>query len=126
VGEIARLLDEARRKNEREQREWDAQRERWRQQEELQRRHEEQRRIDEANRQSQEHLRRIISDWEESKKIEAFFVEVENGSRQLPDDLRERVSERVRRARALLSNADVLERFSEWKLPEERLNRDES
>lgn len=113
VGTVSQLIDEARRKWERERQEWEEQHEKWR-------REEEQRRIIEARKQSHDELRRIMSAWVEARDREAFFAEIEKKCEGVSSDLREQIVGRLEQGRTLLSSADVLEQFVRWRSPEER------
>jgi hypothetical protein len=116
VGAVSLLVDEARRKWEREQQEWQAQREQWR-------REEEKRRALEAEKQSLDELRHIMSAWIEARDRETFFNALESMLADISEDAREQLLDRLRKARELLSSAGVLERFVRWRSPQERLRR---
>jgi len=117
VGAVSQLIDDSKRKSEQRHREWEAQREEWR-------REEEQQKIAEAHKQSHEELRRIMSAWVEAREREAFFADVERRVADDAGDRREQLLGRLRRGRMLLSTADVLELFTRWRSPEERLQRE--
>lgn len=111
--EIAQLVEEGERQAELERQRWEVQQEKWRREEEA-------RRVEKARKDSQEELLQIIDAWAEAKRLEEFFADAERRAQDLPDDQRERTSERLRRARALIGSTDVLERFDAWRAPQER------
>ena len=111
--EIARLVEEGERQAEIERQRWEAQREQWRREEEA-------RRAAKALKDRKEELLQVIDTWAEAKRLEAFFADAERRAQDLPDEQRERTIERLRRARALVGSTDALERFDEWRAPEER------
>lgn len=119
VGAVSQLVDEARRKGEREQQEWQAQREQWR-------REEEKRRALEAEKESVDELRQIMSAWVEARDRETFFASLESMLKDAADDLREQLRNRLKQGRKLLDSASVLERFMRWRAPEEILRRDKT
>jgi hypothetical protein len=78
------------------------------------------RRAAQALKDSKEDLLQIIEMWAGSKRLEAFFADAEQRLADLPDDERDRILERLRRARELIGGVDALDRFRSWKAPEER------
>jgi hypothetical protein len=65
-----------------------------------------------------------MSAWVEAREREAFFADVERRVADDAGDRREQLLGRLRRGRMLLSTADVLEQFTRWRSPEERLQRE--
>lgn len=110
---IVGQIKEAERQAEIRQREWEAQKEKWRQEEEI-------RKKEKALKDSRKDLLKIISEWAEANRIETFFREIELRAQSLSDDKAEAMLERTRYARELVSSADALNHFLEWKSPDER------
>lgn len=111
--EIARLVEEGERQAEIERQRWKAHFEQWRREEEM-------RQAAKALKDSKEELLQIINTWTEAKQLEAFFADAERRAQDLPDEQREHIIERLRRARALIGSTDALGRFGAWRAPEER------
>ena len=111
--DIARLVEEGERQAEIERQRWEAQREQWRREEEA-------RQAAKALKDSKEELLQVIDAWAEAKRLEEFFADAERRAQDLPDEERERTTERLRRARALIGSTDALARFDAWRAPEER------
>jgi hypothetical protein len=110
---VARLVEEGERRAEVERREWEAEQEKWK------REAAERRRVQNVK-ESREQLFGIIEAWNIAKGIEDFFEDVERRARDLGDDERERLLDRVQRARSLLGGVDASQHFLVWKAPEER------
>ena len=83
-------------------------------------REEAERRAVKALKESKEELLEIIEMWATSKRLEAFFVDAERRLEDLPEDQREHIKERLRRARKLIGSTDALDCFQSWKTPEDR------
>jgi hypothetical protein len=109
---VARLVEEGERRAEVERREWEVQQAKWE-------REETERRRVRNIKESREQLFAIIDAWNVVKGIEGFFEDAERRARDLGDDERERLLDRLQRARALLGGIDALEHFLAWKAPEE-------
>jgi hypothetical protein len=110
---VARLVEEGERRAEAERREWEAEQERWKHEEA------ERRRVRNVK-ESREQLFAIIEAWNLAKAIEGFFEDAERRGRDLGDDERERLLDRLQRARSLLGGVHALQHFLAWKAPEER------
>ena len=110
---IATLVEEGERQAEVERRKWEAEQEKWKREEA------ERRRVRNVK-ESREQLVGIIDAWNVAKGIEGFFEDAERRAGDLGDDERERLLDRLQRARSLLGGVDALEHFLAWKAPEER------
>jgi hypothetical protein len=110
---IARLVEEGERQAEIERRQWEVQQERWR-------REEAERRRVQCIKESREQLFAIIETWGLAKRVEGFFEDAEMRAAGFQGEDREALLDRLHRARALLGGVDALQRFHEWKAPEER------
>lgn len=93
--------------------EWEATRERW------DREAEEQRRAKNLK-DSQDELLSIIESWAEAKRIDEFFKDAQLRANDLSVEDRQSIEARLTEARKLLGTLDALERFKQWKSPEER------
>ena len=102
---------------------------RLREQEEARRRDEAERQRREAEaRALQEKLRRdsradllaAISAWDESRRIAAYFAEVERAAEQMEGAERHRVLDRIAAAKVLVGTVDPLSVLLSWKSPHER------
>ena len=93
--------------------EWEATRARW------DREAEEQRRAKNLK-DSQDELFSIIESWAEAKRIDEFFKDAQLRANDLSDEDRQVIEDRLTGARKLLGTLDALERFKEWKSPDER------
>lgn len=111
--EISRLAEEGARQAEIEHQKWKAQCEEW----ERKRREEQ---AAKALQDSKDELLKIISAWSQSMQLQAFFVDAEDRIAQLPNEERERMLARLKRARELIGSIDALEQFHFWKTPDER------
>lgn len=111
--EIASLVEEGERQAKLEHQQWMAQQEIWR-------REETERNAAKALKESKEDLNRIIDRWAESNRIEQFFADAEHKATALSEDKRNRLIERLRRARELIGSVDALDHFIAWKAPDER------
>ena len=111
--EIVRLFEEGEREAEMERERWEALEEQWR-------REKEEERIAEALKGSKEELLAIIDAWAAARNLQDFFVDAERRARNLPAEERERLIERLQRARQLVGSIDTLKHFKAWRTPEER------
>lgn len=111
--EVARLAAEGERLAELEHQRWEAQREQWR-------REEEEKRAAKALKDSKDELLQIIESWAESRRLAEFFLDAEQRLRDLSEEKKNQMLERLRRAQELVGSVDALERFRSWKAPEER------
>ena len=110
---IAKLVKDAKHAAELEHQRWEEMQRKWKQEEA------ERRRV-QTIKESREELAQIINDWDEQKRIEEFFNDIQRRGNELGHELREAISDKLNRARALLSKADAIDRFRMWKAPEER------
>lgn len=111
--EIAGLVEEGERQAKIEHEKWEAQRAQWR-------REEAERLAAKALKDSKEDIHRIIDRWAEANRIEQFFTDAERRAANLGDEERNRLFDRLKRARELIGTADALDHFMIWKTPEER------
>lgn len=110
---IAALVAEGERQAKIRRTEWERQHEEWRREEA------ETRRLQQTKA-SRAELLSIVDDWAVAKQMEGFFADATTRTETLDGVERERVRERLRRARALLGGVDALERFRAWAAPDER------
>lgn len=61
----------------------------------------------------------IIRRWTETDAIARFFDGIESSVQALPEDKRAAFHERLAAARQLISDADPLTHFLDWRAPEE-------
>lgn len=113
VDEISQATLIAKQEYEERQRQWDIQRER-------DRLEAEERRRAKNLKDSQDELFSIIETWAEAKRIDEFFKDAQLRANALSDENRQSIGARLTEARKLLGTLDALERFKEWKSPEER------
>lgn len=111
--EVARLAEEGARQAEIEHQKWQAQWEEW------QKKWQEERAA-KALEDSRNDLLNIIDSWAKTMQLLAFFADAEARIAQLPEEERDGVLERLRRAHELIGSIDPLERFRSWKAPDER------
>lgn len=62
----------------------------------------------------------VIAGWDEARRIEAFFTEVENAIDSLDEGERQKTIDRVSLAKKLLGDPRPLERLLRWRAPHER------
>jgi hypothetical protein len=109
---LAGFVADGERKAEEERRRWEEERRK------NEREAAERRRLEELRR-SREELVAIINDWDQARSVETFFEETEGKVAELNADERIAVLERLDRARKLLGGTDALERFRQWRPPQE-------
>jgi hypothetical protein len=112
VVELAGLIAEGERQAQLEHQRWTAQQRQWRLEEA-------QRKAAEAQKASKEALLRIVHAWAESRSLEQFFKDVERQAADCCDEERLRLSKRLKLARQLIGGDNALERFIDWKSPDE-------
>jgi hypothetical protein len=83
-------------------------------------RQEQVRRRAEAVKASRQQLLALVDDWALARSIESFFEDAERRASSRPAAEHEALRERLRQARAMLGGVDALDRFHEWKSPDER------
>lgn len=118
TSEITAQVAEAERQAEIQRKGWAIQHERWK-------REEAERKRIKAAKDSREELHAIIDAWNETRKIEEFFRQLERQAAELHESEREQVMERIRAARSQVGNANALDRFLKWRNAHERLGVDE-
>ena len=74
----------------------------------------------EAIKASRQQLLVLVDDWALARSIESFFEDAEHRALSRPAAEQEALRERLRQARAMLGGVDALDRFHEWKSPDER------
>ncbi|MEO8101616.1 MAG: hypothetical protein ABI790_03770 [Betaproteobacteria bacterium] len=111
--EIARLVEEGARQAAIEHERWIAQQAQWQ-------REEAERHAVKALKDSKEELLQIVETWSEVKQIEAFFADAEQSLADLPESDRQRLVDRLKRAREMLGSTRALDRFLSWRTPDER------
>lgn len=110
---ISKLVQDGERRAEIERQEWQLQHEKW-QRQEAERRHAQ------HVKEGREQLAEIIQAWGIAKQVEGFFEDAERRAAALDDADRERLIDRLQRARSLHGGVDALQRFLKWKAPDER------
>ncbi len=113
AGTIARLVEEGKRQAEIERRRWEEQHQRWL-------REEAERHRVQCIKESRQELFAIIDAWGLAKRIEGFFEDAERRAADLQPEDQEALLDRLHHARTLLGGVNALDRFREWKAPEER------
>lgn len=108
---IAELVEDAQHRAELERQRWEAMQEKWR-------REEAERHRLKAIKDSLAELLEIIEAWGETKRIDAFFKDVEERIDGLSDEDSATIQDRLKRARELLSAIDPLDRLKAWKAPD--------
>ena len=61
-----------------------------------------------------------IASWEQVRSIHAYFKTADKELESRPQEERERLREKLSVARALVGEADALEKLRQWKTPDER------
>lgn len=69
---------------------------------------------------SKDEIYKIIETWAEAKRIDEFFKDALTRTKDLSNEEREVIETRLADARKLLGTIDALEKFKEWKSPDER------
>jgi Sec-independent protein translocase protein TatA len=72
---------------------------------------------------SRDELRAFVAEWDEQRRLTAFFEQAEQRIRMLDVHKQAALLERARLAKALIGDSDPLFRLLEWQTPEERLRR---
>jgi hypothetical protein len=111
--EIARLVEEAEREAEFQRQRWEVERL------ERERQEAEKRRLKNIEK-SRLELVALIEVWGVAKRVEDFFLDAERRVTQVAAPEEVRTMARLSKARGLLGSVDALERFRDWKAPEER------
>jgi hypothetical protein len=93
--------------------EWEEQRRKWQIEEEIRKRKE-------ATDASRLALMKAIDHWQEQRRIETFFAEVEEAAKAQSMD-QQQLFDRLGLARALIGAADPLQKLREWRSPQEIL-----
>ena len=102
----------ARVQKEEEQRQWQEQQRKWREERE-------QARKEEAHQASRTELLAVIAAWDEARRVEAYFVDVLRAAERVDAGEREKLVDRVARARKLVSSPSALDALLRWKSPSE-------
>ena len=110
---VVEKVKEAQRKAETRRREWEAEQEKRRQEEDR-------RRIAQSIEESRDELDEVIQESARVTSVEQFFKLVENHARDLPEDRRQEVLERLALAREFVGTQDPMDFFCSWKTPVER------
>ncbi|UVA79402.1 hypothetical protein [Pandoraea commovens] len=105
--EIARLVAEGNRRQEEESRQFDENWARWE-------REAANKRAAEAAECSRNALLGIIGAWDEARRVQVFFAEVERQLSTLSPESRETIAKQLERARELVGSTDALALFSTW------------
>ncbi|PPD51397.1 MAG: hypothetical protein CTY12_08120 [Methylotenera sp.] len=113
VEEISQASRIAKQEAEKRQRQWDIQREK-------DRLEAEERRRAKNLKDSRDELFSIIESWAEAKRIDEFFKDAQLRANDLSVEDRQTVEIRLTEARKLLGTLNALDRFKDWKSPEER------
>lgn len=110
---VAKLYEEGKRKEEKEQLEREERHRIWLIEEE-------QRRRIKARKDSRDELLNIIERWGEIKKIEGFFSDAEQRIACLAEAEKEVLMGRLKLARELIGSANALQKLASWRAPDER------
>jgi hypothetical protein len=110
---VVEKVKEAQRKAETRRREWEAEKEKRRQEEDR-------RRIAQSIEESRDEIDEVIQESARVTSVEQFFKLVENHARDLPEDHRQEVLERLALAREFVGTQDPMDFFCSWKTPVER------
>jgi len=113
VDEISHATQIAKQEAEERQRQWYIQREK-------DRREAEEKRQAKNLKDSRDELFSIIESWAEAKRINEFFKDALLRTNASSDEDRQSIEVRLTEAMKLLGSLDALERFKQWKSPEER------
>jgi hypothetical protein len=111
---VAGLIEEGERKAELQRLKWEQERR------EYDRKKAEERAA-QAQQDSRDEIVKIVKTWANAKRLEEFFADAESRIEGLGPDLREKMRDRLARARNLIGGVDALERFLRWKAPSEGL-----
>ena len=111
---IARLVEEAEEQARIRQQEWREQLRRLEERERI-------RRQNEAREQARADLLSAIKQWDDIKRIQAFFSDVESSVSDLPEAVRCIAMDKLAQARELVGELDALKALLEWKGPRDRL-----
>lgn len=111
--ELAAKLEEARIRAEEERR-------RWEEEARLHREEEERALREKRRQQSHQKLLAAISAWDEARRVEAYFAEVEHVATQLGDEERQRLLDRLALAKELIGDSNPLQLLLKWKTPTEQ------
>lgn len=65
-------------------------------------------------------IRSVIKQWDDIRRIQVFFRDVENSTSNLPDAARCIAMDKLTQARELVGELDALKALLEWKGPQER------
>ncbi|UTM01028.1 hypothetical protein MID00_16245 [Alcaligenes sp. NLF5-7] len=109
---IRHLIEEARLAAEKRAREWEEEKQRYILEEQAKRRAK-------ALEASHTELLAIIEEWNERKRIAAFFEEAMAQAAQVSEDAKGDIEQRLAAAKKLLEVADALTRLKHWRSPEE-------
>ncbi|WP_312937623.1 hypothetical protein [Stutzerimonas nitrititolerans] len=110
---IARLVEEAEEQARIRQQEWREQLRRLEERERI-------RRQNEAREQARADLLSAIKQWDDIKRIQAFFSDAESSVSNLPEAERCIAMDKLAQARELVGELDPLQALLEWKGPRER------
>lgn len=69
---------------------------------------------------SQRGIRSVIKQWDDIKRIQAFFSDAESSVSNLPEAARCIAMDKLAQARELVGELDPLQALLEWKGPRER------
>jgi hypothetical protein len=111
---VAGLIEEGERKTKLQRQKWDEER-RLREQKQAEER------ATKAQQDSRDDLFQIVKTWANAKRLEEFFADAEARIDGLAPDLKEKMLDRLARARKLIGGLDALQRFLRWRAPSERL-----
>ncbi|MNG26839.1 hypothetical protein D3C84_1118780 [compost metagenome] len=79
------------------------------------------RRQNEAREKARVDLLSVIKQWDDIKRIQAFFSDVESSVSDLPEAARCIAMDKLAQARELVGELGALQALLEWKGPQERL-----
>lgn len=111
---VARLVEEAEEHARVRQKEWEEQIRRLEERQQIQRQNE-------AREQARADLLSVIKQWDDIRRIQDFFRDVENSTSNLPDAARCIAMDKLTQARELVGELDALKALLQWKGPKDRL-----
>jgi hypothetical protein len=120
---VVEQVKEAKHRADIEAKEWEERRRRWAIEEEQQRQREAEARRVQARKDSLTQLVSLIDAWSFARSMETFFREALDATASLSDDEKATAVGRLERARSMFGSQSALERFRDWKVPEEHEQR---
>lgn len=114
VPELTEQIETARIQEQEQRRLWEEQQRQWREERERERRQK-------AHQAAQQELIAAIAEWDQARKVEAYFEDVLRAAEHMEAGERDTLVDRVTQARAMVSGPSALDALLRWKSPSERL-----